>query len=65
MKWKKTTGGNKAWVYTYFHDCPGGGADERERVGERDEWKFGQGVQGRGAVLMRHVGQGEQFTGLC
>jgi hypothetical protein len=23
-----------------------GGADERERVGERDEWKFGQGVQG-------------------
>ena len=23
-----------------------GGADERERVGERDKWKFGQGVQG-------------------
>jgi len=46
MKWKKIILGDWAWVYTYFHDSSRGSADGRERVGERDEWKSGQGVQG-------------------
>jgi hypothetical protein len=45
-EWKETIQGITPWVYTYFHDSSRGSADERERVGERDEWKFGQGVQG-------------------
>jgi len=61
MKWKKTIWGNNPWVYTYFHDSSRGGADERKLIGEMDEWKFGLGVRERGAILLRHVGQG----GLC
>ena len=41
MKWKKTTWGKRAWVYTYFHDSSRGSADERTEFGERDERKFG------------------------